>query len=350
MDLSLQTFITNIVTNPFFLLCSLLTLAVNTLNGKTLAPNSVATSISTRAVTPRTGVFIVVTGNFLGLLIMTLVNASVANAMFGIADFGNDPHNALIALSGGLIAFTVWQFISTHFGIPSSGSHALISSLSGAAIASMGSFSALNGKEWIKVFIGLVTSPLLGFTFGLVFAKFLRFMFRNSNRIIANKFFKWAQISGSFANAFMNGAHDGQKFLGVFLIGMSLVQGGGKASAIPIWLIILCALAMSFGASMCSIKTVKAVGMDMVKLEVYQGFASDFATVSCILIASLTGIPVSATHTKTCSILGVGAAKRFSAVKWTAIKTMVTGWVLTFPVCGTIGYLAAKGLLLIFGI
>ena len=131
--------------------------------------------------------------------------------------------------------------------------------------------------------------------------------------------------------------------MGVFMLGIFLAQGQGEVTTfqIPIWLMILCSAVMALGTSIGGYRIIKAVGMDMVKLEKYQGFSADLAGAGCLLISSLTGIPVSTTHTKTTAIMGVGAAKRLSSVNWGVVKEMILTWVLTFPGCGLIGYLMA---------
>ena len=138
--------------------------------------------------------------------------------------------------------------------------------------------------------------------------------------------------------------------MGVFLLGIFLAQGKdvGPEFSIPIWLMVLCSLVMGLGTSIGGYRIIKAVGMDMVKLETYQGFAADLAGAGCILLSSLTGIPVSTTHTKTTAIMGVGSAKRISSVNWGIVKEMVLTWVLTFPGCGLIGYIIAKLFMHIF--
>lgn len=132
--------------------------------------------------------------------------------------------------------------------------------------------------------------------------------------------------------------------MGVFMLGIFLVAGQSNVTTfvIPLWLMILCSAVMALGTSIGGYRIIKAVGMDMVKLSKYQGFAADMAAASCLLLSSLTGIPVSTTHTKTTAIMGVGAAKRLSNVKWDVVKEMVMTWVLTFPGCGLIAYVMTK--------
>ena len=150
--------------------------------------------------------------------------------------------------------------------------------------------------------------------------------------------------------AFMHGAQDGQKFMGVFMLGMFLARGQANVNnfVIPIWLMVLSSAVMALGTSIGGYKIIKAVGMDMVKLEKYQGFSADLAGAGCLLISSVVGMPVSTTHTKTTAIMGVGAAKRLSSVNWGVVKEMVLTWVLTFPGCGVIGFFMAKLFIQVF--
>ena len=150
--------------------------------------------------------------------------------------------------------------------------------------------------------------------------------------------------------AFMHGAQDGQKFMGVFMLGIFLVKGQSNVVnfTIPIWLMIFCSLTMALGTSLGGLKIIKTVGMQMVKLETYQGFSADLAGAISLFIASLFGIPVSTTHTKTTAIMGVGASKRLSSVNWSIVKEMAATWVLTFPGCGLVGYIMASIFMKIF--
>ncbi len=237
-----------------------------------------------------------------------------------------------------------WATAAWWFGIPTSESHALIAGLSGAAIALHGGFAGINGGEWIKVLYGLVLSTLLGFAFGWAAARLVEFLCKNMDRRRTTGFFGGAQIAGGAAMAFMHGAQDGQKFMGVFMLGIFLANGQDNVTnfQIPLWLMVLCSAVMALGTSIGGYRIIKAVGMDMVKLEKYQGFAADMAGAACLLLSSLTGIPVSTTHTKTTAIMGVGAARRLSSVNWGVVKEMGLTWALTFPGCGAIGFLMAR--------
>lgn len=150
--------------------------------------------------------------------------------------------------------------------------------------------------------------------------------------------------------SFMHGAQDGQKFMGVILMCLLLSNGGGEGGAVkmPVWIMLLCSVIMSIGTSIGGKKIIKSIGMDMVKLEKYQGFSADLAASAALLISSLFGIPVSTTHAKTTAIMGVGAVKRPSAVNLGVVKNLMMTWILTFPGCGLIGYITTKIFMAVF--
>jgi len=350
MTILFSDFISQLISNPALLITVILTLGVILVNGWTDAPNAIATCVSTRSISPRAAILMAAVFNFLGVLFMTLVNATVAQTIYKMVDFGGNSHDALIALCAALFAIVSWATAAWWFGIPTSESHALIAGISGAAIALHNGLGGINGSEWIKVIYGLVLSTGIGFGSGWIFVKLIENIFRRVDRRKTAGFFKKGQIAGGAAMAFMHGAQDGQKFMGVFMLGIFLANGQDTTASfvIPIWLMVLCSAVMALGTSIGGYRIIKAVGMDMVKLEKYQGFAADLAAASCLLLSSLTGIPVSTTHTKTTAIMGVGAAKRLSSVNWGVVKEMVYTWILTFPGCGVIGYLMAKLFMMIF--
>ena len=350
MTIYFGDFLQQITHNPALLITVILTLGVILVNGWTDAPNAIATCVSTRSMDPKKAIIMAAIFNFLGVFVMTAVNATVAQTIYNMVDFGGDPKNSLIALCAGLVAIVAWATGAWAFGIPTSESHALIAGLSGAAIALQGGFSGINGSEWIKVLYGLVISTVLGFVLGFVVVRALEALFKNSDRRKTKPVFQNAQIFGGAAMAFMHGAQDGQKFMGVFLLGMFLAKGQSDVTnfTIPIWLMILCSVVMAIGTSIGGYRIIKTVGMGMVKLDTYQGFAADTAAAISLFVSSATGIPVSTTHTKTTAIMGVGASKRLSSVNWSIVKEMLMAWVLTFPGCGLVGFLMAYIFMRIF--
>lgn len=344
MTITLADFLPQLVTNPVLAVTVLLVLGVILVNGWTDAPNAIATCVSTKSMSPRAAILMAAVFNFLGVFFMTMVNASVAATIYNMVDFGGDSGEALVALCAALFAIVVWAVAAWWFGIPTSESHALIAGITGAAIALHNGLGGVNGAEWIKVVYGLALSTVLGFGMGWIVVKAIELICKGMDRRKTQGFFKGGQIAGGAAMAFMHGAQDGQKFMGVFMLGVFLVNGQASVNnfQIPIWLMILCSAVMGLGTSIGGYRIIKSVGMDMVKLEKYQGFAADLAAAFCLLLSSLTGIPVSTTHTKTTAIMGVGAARRLSSVNWGVVKEMVLTWVLTFPGCGLIGFLMAK--------
>jgi PiT family inorganic phosphate transporter len=282
---------------------------------------------------------------------MSLVNATVAQTITKMVDFGTNSHEAIVALSAALFAIVLWAILAWVFGIPTSESHALIAGLTGGAIALHGGLSGVNGAEWVKVIYGLVISVILGFLLGFVICKIVVVIFRNIQRNKTETFFRFAQIGGAAAMSFMHGAQDGQKFMGVILLSILLINGQSADNVsveMPIWLMAVCSIVMGVGTSIGGKKIIKSVGMDMVKLEKYQGFSADLAASVALLISSVFGIPVSTTHAKTTSIMGVGAVRRISAINFSVVKEMAVTWILTFPGCGLIGFIMTKIFMAIF--
>ena len=351
MDLSFSYFWEQMMSNPLLLMAVVLTLGVILVNGWTDAPNAIATCVVTRCLSPRLAILMAAVFNFLGVFIMSLVNATVAQTITKMVDFGTNSHEAIVALSAALFAIVLWAILAWVFGIPTSESHALIAGLTGGAIALHGGLSGVNGAEWVKVIYGLVISVVLGFVLGFIICRIVVMIFRNIQRNKTEPFFRFAQIGGAAAMSFMHGAQDGQKFMGVILLSILLINGQSADNVsveMPIWLMALCSIVMGLGTSIGGKKIIKSVGMDMVKLEKYQGFSADIAASISLLISSVFGIPVSTTHAKTTSIMGVGAVRRISAINFSVVKEMAITWILTFPGCGLIGFIMTKIFMAIF--
>ena len=349
MDLSLSYFLQEMTGSPILMITMLLTLGVIFVNGWTDAPNAIATCVTTRCMNVRSAIWMSAAFNFLGVFVMTQINSSVASTISNMVDFGSNTRYALIALCAALISIVIYSVTASVFGIPTSESHSLIAGLSGAAIAIQQGLDGINMQEWVKVIYGLVLSLALGFGTGWLICRAVTLICQNVDRRKANKVFNGAQIVGAAAMSFMHGAQDGQKFIGVLFLGLAFANGQSSVHGmeIPIWLMLLCSVVMGLGTSVGGEKIIKSVGMDMVKLEKYQGFSADLAGAACLLFSSLFGIPVSTTHTKTSAIMGVGAVRRLSAINFGVVKDMMLTWVFTFPGCGLISFVMAKLLLMI---
>ena len=344
--MTIAEFWSKMTANPLLFIAVTLTLGVILVNGWTDAPNAIATCVVTRCMKAKSAILMAALFNFLGVFVMTLINASVAETITKMVNFGNDPNVAIIALSAALFAIVLWATLAWVFGIPTSESHALIAGLTGSAIALPHGLAGVNGGEWIKVLYGIGISVVLGFGLGWLVCKLVTKICYNMNRPRTQPFFRGAQIAGAASMAFMHGAQDGQKFMGVILLCVYMSQGQSMPGSIDVnslwWLILLCSVVMAAGTAIGGKKIIKSVGMDMVKLEKYQGFSADIAAAASLLCCSVFSLPVSTTHVKTTAIMGVGAVKRMSAINFGVVKEMVLTWILTFPGCGLVGFLMTK--------
>ncbi len=354
--MTLSEFLNKIGDKPELIIVVVLTLGVILVNGWTDAPNAIATCVTTRSMRPKPAILMAAVMNFLGVFVMTLITPKVAATISNMVDFsgvsgGAANSDASIALCAALFSIVVWATAAWAFGIPTSESHALIAGLTGAAIALHNGLDGVNGGEWIKVIYGLGLSVFLGFFSGFIVTKIVEAVCRNMDRVKTVKFFKGAQVVSAGSMAFMHGAQDGQKFMGIFLLGIELMESTGTVGSefqAPLWLMALCSIVMALGTSMGGEKIIKTVGMDMVKLETYQGFSADLSASLCLVLASVCGLPVSTTHTKTTAMMGVGASRRLSAINMGTVKEMVLAWVLTFPGCGLLSFLMVKLFMWIF--
>ncbi|MBP3391790.1 MAG: inorganic phosphate transporter [Clostridia bacterium] len=323
----------------------LLTLGVIFVNGWTDAPNAIATCVATKSMGLRPAIAMAALMNLLGALTMTALNPFVAFTIYNMVDFGTNTQNASVALCAALVAIVVWSIAAWAFGIPTSESHALIAGLTGAAVALHGNLSGVSGKAWRSVLIGMILSVVLAFLLGFLCARVV------SPALPRPQFFRRAQIVGAAATAFMHGAQDGQKFMGVFLLGVHLASGtaasssGVKGFPIPLWLTLLCATVMALGTAMGGKKIIDSVGSGITDLTPRTGFCADLGAALSLLTASLLGLPVSTTHAKVTAIIGVGAAEKPRRVNLRTAKEMVLAWVCTFPGCGLLGFGVAKVLM-----
>ena len=337
MPLSFFDFLAQAGREPALLITALLTLAVLVVNGWTDAPNAIAGAVVTGALPFRRAVALAAACNFLGVLCVTSVNASVADTIYSLASFGGGSRAALAALCAAMAAVVLWAALAWCFGIPTSESHALAAGVSGAAVALEGSFSCLRWDSWGKVLLGLLLSALAGFGAGRLAACRLRAV-KASDRTLLG-----AQVPGAALAAFLHGAQDGQKFLGIFLLGTTLArgQGGQSSPLIPLWLMALCAGFMALGTLMGGRRIIDRVGREMVSLGPREGLAADLGSIACLLGATALGLPVSTTHTRTCALLGVGSAGG-GRVDRRVAGEVALAWLLTFPGCGAVGYWSAR--------
>ena len=339
MAVDLSSVLAAIAANPMLGVIVVLCIGATMVNGATDAPNAIATVVGTRAMPAGRAIAMAAICNFIGLVGITAISTAVAGTIFGMVDFGGDNHAALVALAAAMVAIIVWGVAAWALGIPTSQSHSLIAGITGAAIALQGGLGGINADQWIKVIYGLVISTVLGFGTGWLFVRLIKKACAGFDRAGTTRFFKWAQIVAGAGVAVLHGAQDGQKFLSLAMLAVMLgMYGTSDMQGFPLWLIVLISLAMSLGTAVGGRKIIKSVGVEMVKMEQFQGFAACLSACFCIGLATFTGMPVSTTHTKTTAIMGVGAEKSLRGVKWNLAGRMVLTWVLTFPGCGFLAW------------
>jgi inorganic phosphate transporter, PiT family len=325
--------------DPLFVFVLTLVLAAEFVNGWTDAPNSIATVVSTRVLSPFHALAMASVLNIVGAMSGTAVAATIAKGI--VRPEAID----MVTVAAAMIAIVLWSTLAWRYGLPTSESHALIAGLSGAGLATAG-VGVLLWDGWQKVLIGLVFSTFLGFFGGLFITVLIYRVFARSRPGPVRRLFGRLQVLSAAFMAFSHGSNDGQKFIGAFTL--ALVLGGVLPEfRVPLWVILLCAGTMGIGTAVGGWRIVKTMGLKLTKLEPLHGFAAETAAASAIELASRLGIPLSTTHTINTSIMGVGSSRRFSAVRWGVGSEIVTAWILTFPACGLMAWAVAKTLSLL---
>jgi PiT family inorganic phosphate transporter len=317
------------------LLVALIVLAVlfDFINGFHDTANAIATVISTRVLRPWVAIAMAGVLNFVGAMSGTEVARTVGSGIVG----GAVP---LAAVTAALVGAIVWNLLTWYYGIPSSSSHALIGSLLGAGIASLG-FDAVQWRVLLdKVLVPLILSPAVGFMFALLLMRLLIRFFGSMSPSRVGPIFRRSQIVSAAFMAFSHGSNDAQKTMGIITLG--LVSAGILPTFhVPTWVIVLSAVAMGAGTFAGGRRIIHTMGTRLARLEPIHGFAAETAAATVIQIASRLGFPLSTTHVISSSILGAGGARRMNAVRWEVVRTMAGAWVLTIPVTATLGFAAA---------
>ena len=309
-------------------------LAFDYTNGFHDAANAIATSVSTRALTPRVALTLAAVMNFIG----ALLGQQVAQTVSDTIAIPEGSHGLVIVMAGLLGAIT-WNLITWYFGLPSSSSHALIGGLVGAALAAMMFSGTGIAVHWEtirdKVVIPMVVSPLFGFAAAFLVMLSIMWIFRRRSPHRVFRGFRLAQTVSAAALALGHGLQDAQKTMGVIFL--ALVAGGYAADGddLPLWVILAAAGAISAGTYAGGWRIMRTLGRKIIHLDPARGFAAEAVGAGVLYsTAFIFHAPISTTHTITSAIMGSGATKRFSAVRWGVARTIVTGWVLTFPAAG----------------
>jgi inorganic phosphate transporter, PiT family len=309
----------------------LLALVFDFINGFHDTANSIATSVATRVLSPRAATMMSAALNFIGALVSVNVAETIASGLV-IGTL------AQYVIAGALCGAIVWNLITWYIALPSSSSHALIGSLIGSAIVMARSFKVVNWTTVLdKVIIPLFSSPVIGFIIGFFVMKLLYRLLRAAPQKSVNKWFSKLQIGSAALMAYSHGSNDAQKTMGI--ITLALVSSGviKVSDGIPIEVKLLCALAMALGTSIGGWRIIKTVGINMIKLEPVEGFAAETSSAAVIQVMTAMGAPVSTTHVISSAIMGVGSSKRFSAVRWSVAKDIVTAWFVTIPATMLLG-------------
>ncbi|AYK08321.1 inorganic phosphate transporter [Brevibacillus sp. 7WMA2] len=311
----------------FILVCIIiLGLTFDFINGFHDTANTIATSVSTRALPPQVAIVMAALMNFFGALLFTGVAQTITKDIV-------DPfslENGSIVLLCALIGAIAWNLITWYYGIPSSSSHALVGSIAGAAIVSEGLWS-LNYSGFIRILEALLISPVAALIIGFLVMSLFKVVFRNSNLAKTNKGFRILQIMTAALQSFSHGTNDAQKTMGIMT--MALITAGFQTTTdIPTWIRVSVALAMGLGTMVGGWRIIKTVGGKITKLKPVSGAAADLSSAFIIFGFTFLHLPVSTTHVISSSIMGVGSAQRVKDVKWGVARRIVFTWIITMPI------------------
>jgi PiT family inorganic phosphate transporter len=343
-----------------FLIVLLTALVFEYINGFHDAANAIATVVSTKVLTPRQAIFLAAVFNLVGALMGTAVASTIGK---GLVDTNVV---TMVTIFSALTGAIIWNLLTWWFGLPSSSSHALIGGLCGAALASADdNWNVLHWATkdahgaaglWPKVVLPMITSPLIGFFGGAILMVLLTICIHRLTPRIVNGVFGKLQLVSAGAMAYSHGSNDAQKTMGIIALALFTGTKSGSFDHLPAWatflqtpefkiekwVILTCALVMAAGTAAGGWRIIRTMGHKMVKLQPVHGFAAETTAAVIIHFASVFGIPLSTTHAISTSIMGVGAVKRFGAVKWGVVERIVWAWVFTLPVCGALGYFTER--------
>lgn len=310
-------------------------------NGWTDAPNAIATVVTTRVLTAKKAVLLAtllnIAGTFSGIAVAKTIGTGIVRA----------EAIDLTTVAAAMVGIIVWSTVAWKYGLPTSESHALVAGLAGASLAVAG-WEALLWEGWQKVLIGLVFSTFLGYVLAFVLFTIIAWIFQHTGISRVRRLFGRLQILSAAFMAYSHGSNDGQKFIGAFSLALLLSGVTAEFTVYP-GVILLCATVMGIGTSVGGWRIIKTMGVRLTRLEPQHGFAAETAAATAIELASRLGIPLSTTHTINTAIMGVGSAQRLRGVRWSVARSIVTAWILTFPICGLIAWLVAKVLLFLLG-
>ncbi|MCE5090602.1 inorganic phosphate transporter [Staphylococcus devriesei] len=298
------------------------------INGFHDTANAIATAVSTRALTPRTAIFLAAIMNFIGALTFTGVAGTITKDI--VDPFKLD--NGLVVVLAAILAAIIWNLLTWLYGIPSSSSHALIGSIAGAAVMAQG-FGVLHYQGFTKIIIVLIISPIIAFCVGFIMYTIVKIVFKNANLTRANRNFRFFQVFTAALQSFSHGTNDAQKSMGIITLALIVANIQDSSNVEPaLWVKLACATAMGLGTAIGGWKIIKTVGGNIMKIRPANGAAADISSALTIFVASSLHFPLSTTHVVSSSILGVGASNRAKGVKWSTAQRMIITWVITLPI------------------
>jgi inorganic phosphate transporter, PiT family len=312
-------------------------------NGMHDAANSIATVVSTRVLSPGVAVAWAAFFNFIAFAVYgTAVAKMIGGGLIDLRPIAKDLH--LYVLLAGLVGVITWNLITWYLGLPTSSSHALIGGYAGSAIAAYGGFAVIVPSGWYLTLSFIILAPLIGLTLGYLMMIAVFWIFRNSSISRVDKGFRVAQLFSAAAFSLGHGGNDAQKTMGIITVvlvssGLLAAGEGGKLPEIPLWVVLSAHGAIGLGTLTGGWRIVKTMGSKIAKLQPVGGFCAETAGAITLAFATLSGYPVSTTHTITGAIVGVGVTKRVSAVKWGVAGRIVWAWILTIPMSALIGAL-----------
>lgn len=303
-------------------------------NGFHDSANAIATTISTRALTPRVALAMAAVMNVVGALISTKVAATIGEGIINQPTHGT---GGLVVVLAALLGAVVWNLITWYFGLPSSSSQALIGGLVGAALAGS------EGVKWAgvvdKVIVPMGASVIVGFAVSYLFMVAVMWVFRSVNATRANRGFRWAQIASAATMSFGHGTQDAQKTMGVITLTLIVSGHQGADQGVQLWVILASAAAISLGTYSGGWRIMRTLGRRIFSLTPVSGFSAQAVASGVMLGAAQFGLPVSTTHVISSSVMGVGATRRLSAVRWGVAGNIVMAWILTMPAAGAVAAL-----------
>jgi PiT family inorganic phosphate transporter len=319
----------------------LVALVFDFLNGFHDAANSIATVVSTRVLSPQKAVLWAAFFNFIAAFVMgTHVAKTLGKGMIDL-----DAVNQHVVLAG-LLGAIFWNLITWYYGLPVSSSHALIGGYAGAAVAKAG-MGAIIWSGWLKTLAFIVLAPMMGLLMGFLLMVGVTWIFRGWHPFRLDQLFRRLQLVSAGLYSLGHGGNDAQKTMGI-ITGLLVSGGYLKVFEVPMWVILISHAAIAFGTMFGGWRIVKTMGSKITKLQPLGGFCAETSGAITLGIVTLLGIPVSTTHTITGAIVGVGATRRVSAVKWGMAQTIVWAWVLTIPISAMVGAMAYHALRLAF--